>query len=340
MVSKKHILEAINKSINEKCWTITHMQEKLASFSRDEKTQMLQGRLTPLEWEDYNNLVKEYEEDIQRYQEFLDSGEISEDKIPQLLKLFDDLKERLDEDLFQYDRKIIEKYSLPTDLKIPVIDESEYVHDESVPLGEDYESRMGRSRINPVEASQIALQEDHVYFTEAESGWLSGYFLGDYQYIKNRINGNRDVLGDIMSPEDIMEMDRQFPYIKKHMDNAINKTDGLIQPTILYHAGPIDTSLIPGMHGTFKSYTSATFQERTSKAYAEEKDGYWEMVIYAPKGTKGVCGNGYHYYHNSNIGQLNQYTFEHEYLLGRNTGYTVVDIDYENHRQVVILDEP
>ena len=29
-----------------------------------------------------------------------------------------------------------------------------------------------------------------------------------------------------------------------------------------------------------------------------------------------------------------------KYMLGRNTGYTVLSIDYDNHRQVVLLDDP
>lgn len=346
MISKKHILEAINKSIAEKCWTKAQIQEKLSALSREEKIALLKGRLTPLEWEDYNSIVDSHRELVEEWEDRIKKGQIDKDKIPEVYEFLKDMeKTYTDTELFKYERRIFENYTVPTDLEIPVINEKDYVHDESIPFASQddenyYDLMMGRDRINPVEAKQIELQENNVYLTANESRWISSYFLDNYTFLKNRINHNTDVLEELYDHYELAELEHDFPYMKKHMDNAISKTDGLVEPTILFHSGVVDPTLIPGMHGTWKNYISTSFQEVMMEHHTGENPSYWDIVIYAPKGTKGICGNGNHYFEGKPISQLNQFTWEHEYLLGRNTGYTVVSMDYENHRQVVILDEP
>ena len=199
-----------------------------------------------------------------------------------------------------------------------------------------WENYMGRSRIQPIEMEQINLQDTNVYFTEKEGKWLSGYFLSDYFYINSRLFGMKEGFGDYMDVGEREYMDKEFNNLKRHLDNAISKTDGLVHDTILYHSGKVDLSDVPGKHGVWKAYTSASFQEDSAKS--AKKEGDWDIIIYAPNGTKGVCGNGQRYFENKPLDYLNQYTFEHEYLLGRNTGYTVLEMDYVNHRQVVVLD--
>ena len=58
-MSVTHILKSFNDVIDGKCMSIASMKEKLASFSREEKIGMLNGRLSTLEWDDYNHIINE-----------------------------------------------------------------------------------------------------------------------------------------------------------------------------------------------------------------------------------------------------------------------------------------
>ena len=108
----------------------------------------------------------------------------------------------------------------------------------------------------------------------------------------------------------------------------MNKSPGLLQDTVLYRGGKLDIHLREGDHSVFKTYTSTSFQEYTANEYRNTGDML--IKIYAPKGTKGVCGNDKWNFKNGFM--------EHEYTLPRNTGYTVLSIDYENNIAEILLD--
>ena len=330
------------KSIIEKCLTLSQMKNKLSQYSFTEKKELLQGRLTPLEWMEYNDSIKEYEEYYLKWQDNIAQGRVDEDKIPKIKSFLEDFfKEFYEDELFKYERRILENYWV-TENEPPKINEDDYVYDEDKPYTE--ETMLDRNLIGDIEQEMIDYQEENLKLTEKERFWLSAYFFDEYVPLKHRINHDYESLDEYYSDDfELAEFNHDFPNILRHMDNAINKSEGLFHPTILFHGGPVDSSLTVGSHGVWKNYISTSFQEISMKGHNKSYEDYWDIIIYAPQGTKGICGNIRRQYTNKD-GELrwdtglNQYTFEHEYLLGRNTGYTVVDMDYENHRQFVLLD--
>lgn len=338
MVSDDYI-----KDVIWKCITLAEIRSKLKGFSRSERTGLLEGRLTPLEWIEYNKLNDNFNTFVSEWLERIDNGEIPEEKIPRVMSFIKELEKEYDEDFFKFDRRIIEDTYIEEHTP-PSVDLSSYVKDKDVPYGDDADLMIDRKTMGAIEQEMVTLQEETVKFTDSERLWLSGYFLDYYNFLKYRINRDYDVLGDMYSPDTIDEYESSFYSSLKHLDNAIAKTPGLQHDTILFHGGLVDPSLVVGGHGEFKSYVSATFQEISMKGHNKSHEDYWEYEIHAPKGTKGVCGNGrptYKDYKGETVQStdgLNQYVFEHEYLLGRKTGFTVESMDYENHRIVVLLD--
>lgn len=328
-----------------KCLTISSMKSRLSSMTQEEKNLQLQGRLTRLEWEDYVNTLNMYKETYDKYMGLIENGEIDEEKIPFVYKfLEEDFKEFYEDDLFKYERRIIEDYRIE-EQSPPSVNRDDYVVDEDIPYDED--NMLDRSIIGSVENEMITYQEANYNLTSKEEYWIEAYYLDNYAPLKYRINHEYDLLGEYIHDDyELDEFNREFPLMLRHMDNAINKQEGLLHPTVLFHGGLVDPSLTVGSHGVWKNYISTSFQEISMKGHNKSNPDYWEIVIYAPKGTKGLCGNIHHNYGKDENGDIkwsdydsmNQYTFEHEYLLGRNTGYTVIGMDYEHHRQIVVLD--
>ena len=334
MVDYNKVYNVIDYTV--KCWTRSRMIERLSNYSREERTRLLEGRLSPLEWEEYNNQVSHTQEILDRWNDRLEQGLIDKDKIPMLNKFIEEQIKYLDESLFKYDRRIFEKYTVP-DNPIPVVDYDDYKYD----TGEyQRETASDDITIQKMESDQIKYQQENLTPTKMERWRMDAYFLSTYGYLNMRLyegkSATEDYYGDgIYEASELEHYDKEFPKIKKSLDNLMNESPGLKVNTRLYHGGMIDTSLVPGMKGTFKGYTSTSFQEDIAKRYANHSDKLgcdWVIEILAPKGTKGICANDHENFNN------NGYVFEHEYTLPRNTSYTVLEMDYVNHRQVVVLD--
>ena len=337
MVSVTHILKSFNDVIDGKCMSIASMKEKLASFSREEKIGMLNGRLSTLEWDDYNHILNEEKESIDFFLKRIDEGRIDKDKIPLLLEHIEDLKTETDEELFKYNRRILENYTIPNN-PVPSIDEGSFKQDK-----DDYDrERMfdDDSTIGGLEANQIRhQQESNVDWTKLEKDRVNDYFFSSYSYLNTRLHNGREFTEYNMSERgydeyELAEWNKDYPNVLRSLDNAIGKSTGLVDNSVLYRAGAVDIGLDVGMHGVFKGYVSTSFQKETARMLAKEnRDGYdWVIKIYSPKGTKGIAGNDHANFSN------NGYTFEHEYLLGRNTGYTVINIDKEKKEYTILLD--
>lgn len=332
MVDIEYIKEMVFK-----CYSIKEIQSRLSIYSRDERTSLLQGRLTEGEWIEYNQIINEITNDIKDYEDFIDK--IDKEKLPMLLEHIQELKDRINEKLFQYDRRIIENYTIPLTFELPSdFDIKKFQSDP-----DDYDrNRMfdDDSTIGDVERAQIEYQQEDSNFTKLEKSRMNEYYFNSYGYVNTRLwEGHKameEIYYDRFDDDEMFYYEDMFPKIVRSLDNCINKTKGLKNNTRLYRAGAVDIHLAPGMHGTLKGYSSTSFQKETAKRLANENaEGYdWTIEILAPKGTKGVCANDHTNFNN------NSYTFEHEYTLGRNTGYTVLSMDYKNKRQVILLDAP
>ena len=330
---KKYITNIFDELLNTKCMSIKDMKQKLSSMGREERTKALNGRLTPLEWDEYNVWLETYyssERINEKLQWIKERGK--EDKIPRFLKMVEEINQEIDDELFKYDRRILEDYNVPQ-LPVPYVDESKYKMDEDIiEINDSDSTKREPYLIGDTEKEMLELQESTMDFTRNQRNCLGGYFTDEYRYIKARLTHDNNYLEDL-SEEDKSYYEAEFPRWVRGIDKSINNSNGLVHDTVVYHAGLPDVTLVPGMHGVYKSYTSTAFQKQTCVRHRASHygDDGWITKILAPKGTKGICANdkrfeGYSYWD------------EHEYLLGRNTGYTVLSMDYDTREMVVVLD--
>ena len=120
------------------------------------------------------------------------------------------------------------------------------------------------------------------------------------------------------------------------MDKLMDGTDGLTEDTMLYRGGYWDIHLNVGDHSKgFNGYQSTSFRKEVGERYVDnysDKDTADMLIqILAPKGTKGIV---------SNDPNFNTVWDAHEFVLARNTGFTVLDIDYDNMVATIVLDDP
>ena len=108
---------------------------------------------------------------------------------------------------------------------------------------------------------------------------------------------------------------------------------GLQEDTVLYRGGAFPHDLVPGMKGKFETFSSTSYNREKAEGYVVE--GKESLIkIYAPKGTRGLNGNGHMYgvnddKHHIGIG------VEHEFTLGVGQEYIVVDRNNKSDPPVV-----
>lgn len=335
MVSKKQIEFVFNNLFNRivtKCPTIAEMHTILSSMTDDEKFKELrnQNLLNPLELLDYQDSVRMrglFQEELIKVQ----NGSGDEYSINNHLKHIAEYEEKL----FQYERRLIEGMK-PLN-PVPVIDYDRFNSDDQFsPNGNALNTELGMLESKQIEAQKNALDLHDVYFTgddgiprynPTETGMsvksMDNYFGGDCSHINYSISHEKYL--NKLSEEQRKEV--------KLIDKLMDKSTGLLQDTILYRGGHFDIHLRPGDHSSFKGYMSTTFQEATARTYYEDDDtdiNQMNIVIHAPKGTKGIVGNDDTFYNGFN---------EHEYVLPRNTGFTVLSVDYDENVVEIVLDE-
>ena len=223
------------------------------------------------------------------------------------------------EDLFQYNRRLIE--GLKTN-DVPVFDKESFKQDKQYWLMDDLKDK---SSMGDLERRQIESEKDYVENADEDGNIAIGcYFNGGLSNMNHEINhqGYLEALD--------FEEERWFYGLSKILKNS----DGLIEDTMLYHGGEWDIHLNVGDHGKFKNFRSASFQEMIAKRFTTNRENHnVEMTykIYAPKGTKGLCANSEKY-------ESSSFFDEHEFLLNRNTGFTVLSIDYDRMEAEILLD--
>ncbi len=298
MVKYSTIIKVIESEV-WKCYpTVSEMRSILSKMGSDEKYEQLkeQGLLNRLEVDDYEEAVDvlEFGEDVWN----------------------DATLEEATEKVFFYERRLIEglKRREP-----PTVDIDDFNRDNQFIDDSDLESKMGEFEKRQIDDQERRVNGDTV--TDMEWYAINGYIANS-----NWINDS------ITHTKYLYKLDGETKKTVQEMDSTINKSNGLLDSTVLYRGGKLpNIHLKIGDHSKFKRYTSTSFQERVGSKWNDSYDDFL-FTIYAPKGTKGLSLNAPYF--------ENAYVDEHEWLLPRNTGFTVLDIDYEDRTISVVLDEP
>ena len=99
---------------------------------------------------------------------------------------------------------------------------------------------------------------------------------------------------------------------------------------ILHRYGYFDKTLNVGDTGIFKGYTSTSYQYEAAESYKySSKDNYYIQIL-ADENIKGFAKN--------DPRTIGDWDSEHEFILGRNQGYKVVDVDHENKIAIILLE--
>lgn len=255
--------------------------------------------------------------------------------------LFDKLileRDGIEEDLFKYNRRLFEgvKRSEP-----PQVDVDRFKVDEPVE-GNDFD-KSGQIETATSQAQQKALNLDvQVRAKTDENGVMREVYTGkDWESVKAYNDyvlqlHNQGINSHIGNAEYISRLDKEHKKMVKDMDKLMNGTDGLTEDTMLYRGGYWDIHLNVGDHSKgFNGYQSTSFRKEVGERYVDnysDKDTADMLIqILAPKGTKGIA---------SNDPNFNTVWDAHEFVLARNTGFTVLDIDYDNMVATIVLDDP
>ena len=317
----ERVFDNVVSNVEVKCPTISEMRQTLSNMTYDDQFSQLKEKslLNPLEIDDYQFNLNHYN----RIKKDLDNPEMVE-----LLKkndMYDDEFERFEyakENLFQYGRRLIEglKYN-----EVPNVNVDDFVQDTQYKTVKDLLNNQGSLEENQVKEQNAIYTKDNVSDSEKHS--MDWYFAGDMNNLNKTIYGFTNSLGKHFDKKLDDEQKRNV----KDIDNLMNRSPPLQQATTFYRIGHWDIHLKPGDHGKWKGYTSTTYQERVTDAYKEDHTDAMKMIILAPQGTKGITGYNPPLFRND-IG-------EHEYTLPRNTGYTVLDVDYDTMTATIILDD-
>ena len=333
---EKSITDAIEKCSND----VIH--QRLSGLTREEKLERLDGKVNPFELEDYKadlNLL-DYHKKLQ------EEG----------YSTVDETVEFLEKEIFNYEKRIYRGYDLDKNKdKVPSYNIEDYSKDNDT-----YDSSKEIEDLGGLEQAQINSQSN-INLTGDEAVSLCSYFGNNSLQINSMLDHDYGSISEYsdMSTYDFMPQEvkdslpNKYGDTVKNIDSAINKNEGLLQPTVLYtgvqHSHIVDVHTRIGDKITMPSYISTSFQEDIGVRYGQELKGYGVasklyVKFLAPKGTKGftandnthtvtVDGNEY-----ENV-RLSGHLAEHEYLLGRGQSGTVVDIDYDLGEVTILLDE-
>lgn len=313
MVQYKTIIKIIGEYVT-KCPTIAEMKQMIVPKGYRERFEELKskGYLNPLEEKDYIATM----DDLDVWYSYLEDDDNDEDDIEMEQGYIDEDLEHL----FVYDRRLYEGYK-PIGGEIPQIDKEKYQIDNQY---DDMDVLWDRATLGNMEANQIKQQNKLLdNLTTNQVICVGSYFSGEMDNMKDNIH-NED--------EYNYRLEGEYRKYCKGVDEVIDKTGGLLQDTVLYHGGWWDIHLKEGDTFKMKNYLSASFQKLVGEKFRSYGDDYMNFVIYAPKGTKGICGNVEEF-------DFYSYWYEHEYLLPRNQKFKVLNIDYDNMVAEVLLEE-
>ena len=338
-----------SSSLDIKCGpTISEMKSTLSGLSHEEQYKQLteQGLLNPLEEKDFQeipNTIQRNNEWIEIVQDNLNKGKYDFDE-DYKQELIDEIKKKqeennaLNDELFQYGRRLIEGYETELPLDLNEYQGRGSQRDEQIGLWErddygdlDYSYEithdMGYAEEKTIDNQQSSIQLDDsaweyrddetILLNDPRVESMNNYFAGDLSHINYEIShkGYLDKINET-ARKDV-----------KNIDSLMEESDGLAYDTLLFRGGHFDIHTRVGETISFKGYTSTTFQSDVAKYYGGDSvedrkySGDMLYLIHAHEGTKGIAGNDERFENGF---------LEHEYVLPRNIPMKVLRIDYEN----------
>ena len=307
-----------NKYFEYKCLSKAKITERLNSMSSEEKMDKM--------IEIYQDgLLSDYE--VEFYEEWSDKWEKVKNKDfskfpPHIQKEM----EGLGEAIYNIESKIFTKKKNEL---------SDFNSDNFKGDNMPYNSKENGS----TEQKQIEYQDDKLKDIDWDFYGDGCNFYGDKYYDINKTllegdgywNGLKKEMG--YSQNRIDELKDNTRQVINHLNYLMDNSGGLQEDTVLYRGGAFPHDLVPGMKGKFETFSSTSYNREKAEGYVVE--GKESLIkIYAPKGTRGLNGNGHMYgvnddKHHIGIG------VEHEFTLGAGQEYIVVDRNNKTDPPVV-----
>ena len=304
----------VSKDIVESAIYKCSYKSQLSKYSASEKRELLEDKCNEAELQEYDMYKEWLDDDLEKL--FQLNKEDSLDKAHQ--RYVDELHHRInrfEKKLYNYEKRIVNGYTLSNN-PVPVIDKNKFKEDDNGDRGGGVSSAKGE-----LEQKQIDSQEEHGY-SDFEKNGMDEWFGYGHNNI-NRSLYEKDFYKEWL--DDVEK--KRVNSAKRAISSAIHKSNGLIQDTLMFHGGRFDISLNPGDHFNWNGYLSLSYNEGSADRFVSYGFMY---KCYVPMGTKGVAGNDK---------QLNNHMqTEHEYLLDKGTGATVLNVDYENRIVEVLID--
>ena len=301
MVKKEDIDKIFTKIIyDNKCLSREKITERLNSMTEDEIYEKL-GEV--------QDLLSDYE--IEFLEEW--SGKWEKVKNKDWSKFpphFQKELEALGEAIYNIESKIFTKKGN----EISNFNKEDYSGDDM-----PYDSKENGS----MEQKQVEYQDKKLKDIDWDFYSDGADFYGDkYVHINGHIRGGDDYWDNVKKEYPNAYIDELKEDINKsinHLNYLMDNSGGLQENTVLYRGGQFPADLMPGMKGKFEGFSSTSYNREKAEGYVTEgKDCL--ITIYAPKGTRGLNGNGHMYNSNYTMGWEN----EHEFTLGDGQGYIVL----------------
>jgi len=282
---------------------------RLNKYTSQERQLLMKDKLNDAEYRDYYRILNNLKNLLDDLEEETDEWFIAE---------MEGRINKYKEMAYQYEKRIVLGYNINNNP--PSVNIRDFGRDDSnngVGVG-----------VTPgnLEQKQVDSQSD-IMFSDKEVCNVKSWSSNDYRKINGAIYKTDAYTG--MSYSERNALDKRLPTIKKHIDSAIGKSKGLTQDTVFYRGGHWDIHLNPGDKGKWKGYTSLSYNESEADKF---RGAGFKITCLVKGGVKGLALNDKSH-------DLSYNSIEHEYLLPRNTEYTVVSVDYES-RSAVVLIEP
>ncbi len=341
MVKYNYIIKAMDLYVT-KCPTIAEKKQILSQRTYEDKHNELitkdllnQGELNLYEslGRSYNELMESYDNQIDLLQfnikKFKEDGkDYMVEGLQNEIDSLNDRKQTLEDKLFIFERRLIDGYSKKMKDSLNV-NENDYL------MEKQSDDIVEHNTIGEIERREIDNQRD-IGLTDNEVSALQDYYGSDSMLINSKLNDGH--YWNSLNYEKQELLSQKLNTVDKNIHNAIKKSNGLTEGTVLFHGGFFDVTKVVGDKIKFKGYTSASFQENVGKTFTKSgtySSNFSESYTYkilAPKGTKGLCANDTQY------GKLADFSFEQEFLLDKNFIGTIVNIDYDNKIVTILGD--